>query len=613
MAAYIAMSITESSPDIASNSSVVTVVLYYYGNGVSWNSDKPYGEITIAGSTAGFRHNFTTSTGAQYLGEYSKRVTHNSSGGGSVSCSASFNTGVSIGTLTTSRSFTLSTIPRVSDLALSKTSISADGVDTVVATATKKNNSFTDILTVSLGSYSKTITSGTAFTIPKDWINAISGTSATADVTVTTKSGNTVIGTNTAKLTVSVPDTIVPAVNSVTVSEAITSTKSAFGVFVTDISKLNVSVSASGVYGSAIQSVKTVFDNTTYDGTSFQTSSISKSGTLNMVTTVTDSRGRSAIYTKEVTVYPYSAPKIISASSVSDGENTVVTATGAVSPVTVDSTAKNTKTLKISYKPSTETNFTNETTVEVSDWSFAVSKTFAIDSRTSTYDFKITLEDKISTAEPYYTTTGKPVISRYAGGDGVTLFEEATGKGFRVGNGQPATFTGDILIDDPELESLWNEVFGGGLTLNAFMKKMIRSIRRHIAWVNKTQVMTPSNTNDNLISFTGYGSEGSLLTIDENSITVGSGVSNISIVLAAQIGTPQVAESYSDINIYKNGTRIETIRTFVYSGTYGDLAFNAVYDAEEGDVFKFYYKSYKANAMRLDKFCLTAEVVKQTG
>lgn len=463
MAAYIAMSISESNISIANNTSTITVVLYYYGNGVSWNSGSPYGEITIAGSTYGFRHNFTTSTGAQYLGEYSKTVTHNSSGGGSVDCSAIFYTDThDAGTLRTSRTVTLSTIPRVSDLALSKTSISADGVDTVVATATKKNSSFTDTITVKLGDYTQDITSGTAFTIPKDWINAISGMSATADVTVTTKSGNTVIGTNTAKLTVSVPDTIVPAVGSVTVSEAITSTKSAFGVFVTDISKLNVSVSASGVYGSTIQSVKTIFDNVTYDGTSFQTSSISKSGTLNMVTTVTDSRGRSASYTKEVTVYPYSAPKIISASSVSNGTNTVVTVTGAVSSVTVGSIAKNTKTLKISYKSSTETEFTNETTVEVADWSFAVSKTFEIDSRTSTYDFKITLEDKISTADPYYTTTGKPVISRYAGGDGVTLFEEATGKGFRVGNGQPATFTGDILIDDPELESLWNEVFGGG-------------------------------------------------------------------------------------------------------------------------------------------------------
>lgn len=465
MAAYIAMSISESNINIANNTSVITVVLYYYGNGVSWNSGSPYGEITIAGSTYGFRHNFTTSTGAQYLGEYSKTVTHDSAGGGSVACSAAFWTDTdAAGTLRTSRTVTLTTIPRASDIALSKTSIAADGVDTVVVTATKKNSSFTDTLVVKLGDYTQDITSGTAFTIPKDWINAISGTSATADVTVTTKNGSTVVGTNTVKLTVNVPDTIVPAVNSVTVSEAITSTKSAFGVFVTDISKLNVSVSASGVHGSTIQSVKTVFDNVTYDGTSFQTSSISKSGTLNMVTTVTDSRGRSASYTKEVTVYQYSAPKIISASSVSDGENTVVTVTGAVSPVMVGSTAKNNKTLKISYKSSTEIEFANETTVEVADWSFAVSKTFEIDSRMSTYDFKISLEDKISTADPYYTTTGKPVISRYAGGDGVTLFEEATSKGFRVGNGQSATFTGDILIDDPELESLWNEVFGGGLT-----------------------------------------------------------------------------------------------------------------------------------------------------
>lgn len=462
MAAYISMSISESNINIANNTSTITVVLYYYGNGVSWNSGSPAGSITIGGTSKSFNHSFTTSTGAQYLGEYSKTVTHDSAGGGSVACSAVFYTDTdAAGTLRASRTVTLSTIPRASDLALSKTSISAGGVDTVVATATKKNSSFTDTLVVKLGDYTQDITSGTAFTIPDAWINAISGTSATADVTVTTKNGSTVVGTNTVKLTVNVPDTVIPAINSVTVSEAITSTKSAFGVFVTDISKLNVSVSASGVYSSTIQSVKTVFDNVTYDGSSFQTSSISKSGTLNMVTTVRDSRGRSTSYTKEVTVYPYSAPKIISASSVSNGTDTVVTVTGAVSSVTVGSTDKNTKTLKISYKSSTETEFANETTVDVSDWSFAVSKTFEIDSRTSTYDFKISLADKISTADPYYTTTGKPVISRYAGGDGVTLFEEATGKGFRVGNGQSATFTGDILIDDPELESLWNEVFGG--------------------------------------------------------------------------------------------------------------------------------------------------------
>lgn len=459
MAASISMSISETNVNIANNTSVIRVVLYYYGNGVSWNSSSPYGEITIAGSTYGFRHNFTTSTGAQYLGEYSKTITHNSDGGGSVACSAVFWTDTSsAGTLRTSKTVTLSTIPRVSDLALSKTSISADGVDTVTATATKKNSSFTDTLKVTLGDYSQTIESGSPFTIPLEWINAILGTSATADVTVTTKNGSTTVGTKTVKLTVNVPDTIVPVVSNVSVTEAITVTKNAFGVFVTDISKLNVSVSAAGVYGSTVQSVRSTFDGATYEGTSFQTSSITRSGELNIVTTVTDSRGRTGTYTKQITVYPYSAPRILNVSCVSHDAETIVTVSGVVSPVTVSGEAKNSKTLKIKYKSSEQSVYGNETTVTLSDWTFTVSKTFALDSRTTTYDFEVTLSDKISTPDPYYATTGKPVISRYAGGDGVTLFAEAEGKGFVVGNEQPATFTGDIFIEDAELEALLAEL-----------------------------------------------------------------------------------------------------------------------------------------------------------
>lgn len=467
MAAYIGMSISESSINAANNTSVVTVVLYYYGNGVSWNSNSPSGTITIGGTSKGFSHNFTKSTGAQYLGEYSKTVTHGGSGGGTVACSASFNTGTTAaGTLSASKTYTLSTIPRVSDLTLSKSSVSADGADTITATATKKNSSFTDTLTVTLGNCTQSVASGTAFAIPADWISEISGTSAVADVTVTTKSGSTTIGTKTAKLTVNVPETVVPAVSSVAVTEVVTAAQSAFGVFVTGISKLNMSISAAGVYGSTISSVKTVFDGAVYTGTSFQTSSLSRSGTLDAVVTVADSRGRTASYTKSVTVYPYSAPKIISASCASNGTSTTVTINGAVSPVTVNGSAKNSKALKIAYKTSSEEDYGNETTVEVSDWNFTVSKTFSIDSRTSTYDFRITLSDKISTPDAYYATTGKPVISRYAGGGGVTLFEEAEGEGFKVGGGKAsefegdATFDADVYFNDSELENLWAEVFG---------------------------------------------------------------------------------------------------------------------------------------------------------
>lgn len=471
MAARISMSISESSVNVANNTSVVTVKLYYYGNGVSWNSNGPSGSIVIDGTSYSFSHNFTTSSSAQLLATKSKTVTHNSNGAKTVSCSARFVTGVSLGTLTTSASKALTVIPRVSDLSVNKTSVPADGSTTVTATATKKSSGFTDTIAVKLGSYSKTVTSGTAFTIPIEWCNAISGTSAIATVTVTTKSGNTIIDTKYVNLTVTVPSTVVPSISGVSVAEAVSAVQSAFGngIYVSSLSKLNVNITAAGIYGSTISSIKTTFDGITYTGTEFQTAAISKAGTLIMSVTVTDSRGRMKTTTKNITVYGYSSPAITNVSCVSDSANTVVTIDGVVSPVTVKGVNKNTKTLKIKYKKSTASAYGSETTVTIpaASWTFSVSKTFAIDSRTITYDFEAKLTDKLSTAMAY-GTTGRPVISRHAGGDGVALFEESTGAGFKVGGGKPATFTGDILIDDPELEELWDSAFGGELISQDF-------------------------------------------------------------------------------------------------------------------------------------------------
>lgn len=459
MAARLSLVVSESNVSIPNNTSKVTAKLYYYGNGQSYNHNAPSGSITIDGSTYSFSHDFEKSTSAQLLATKSKTVTHNSNGTKTVSVSARFVTGVSLGTMTTSTSKKLTTIPRVSDLKVDKSSVPADGTTTVTATATKKSSSFTDTITVTLGSYSQTVTSGTAFTIPAEWINAISGTSATAKVTVTTKSGSTTIGTKSVNLTVTVPETVVPSISSVTVSEAVTAVQTAFGsgVYVSSLSKLNVDVTAAGVYGSTISSIKTTFDGITYTGTEFQTEAISKAGTLPMVVTVTDSRGRTATTTKNITVYGYSSPTITDISCVSSGENTIVTVSGVVSPVTVGSENKNTKTLTVKYKQSTDTDYGNETTVTIPEdsWTFSASHTFALDSRTETYDFQATLTDKISTVTEN-GTTGKPVISRKAGGTGVTFGAEAVEDGVVIANGW------DLLIDDPELEELYNSVFGAG-------------------------------------------------------------------------------------------------------------------------------------------------------
>lgn len=106
------MSISESGVNPQANTSVVTVNLYYSGNGLSWSHMSPSGAIVIDGTSYGFRHNFERSRGTQWLASASKTVGHNADGSRWVGCSAWFATGVSLGTLSTSGGKTLTKIAR---------------------------------------------------------------------------------------------------------------------------------------------------------------------------------------------------------------------------------------------------------------------------------------------------------------------------------------------------------------------------------------------------------------------------------------------------------------------------------------------------------------------
>ena len=186
--AKIALTVSESNVSTANNTSKVTAKLYYYGNGVSWSNYQEPGSITIDGTTYSFTDTFTTSTSAQLLATKSKTVKHNSDGSKTITVKGMFNGTHSsaVGKLTTSKTVTLTTIARKSSVSMSRTSIPADGATTMTVTATKKSSSFTDTIVVKLGSsYSKTVSSGVAFTIPATWCNAIGSTSTSATATVT--------------------------------------------------------------------------------------------------------------------------------------------------------------------------------------------------------------------------------------------------------------------------------------------------------------------------------------------------------------------------------------------------------------------------------------------
>lgn len=106
------ISIDESNVNVQNNTSVVTVNVYYSGNGVSWSHLRPHGQIRIDGTNYDFWHNFEKSRGTQWLGGASKTITHNEDGSKWIECAASFTTGVSLGTLYTSQGRTLTKIAR---------------------------------------------------------------------------------------------------------------------------------------------------------------------------------------------------------------------------------------------------------------------------------------------------------------------------------------------------------------------------------------------------------------------------------------------------------------------------------------------------------------------
>lgn len=427
MAARIELVLTESDVSIVNNTSKVTAKLYYYGNGVSYSGYQKTWKITIDGTTYSGTNTFTTSTSAQLLGTVSKTVTHNDNGAKTVSVSASFATGVSIGTLTTSKSLTLTTIPRVSDIEVDKTSLFA-GED-IIATATPKSSSFTDVITLSMGSHTATLTSGEAYTIPLNWLDAVpNAMKGTASVTVKTYNGSTLIGSKTVNVTVKVPASAVPSVDSIEITEGVSSVATNFGVFVKNLSQLLVETTATGIYGSTISSVKTTVDGITYAGAQFTSNIIRTAGSLTVTVNVTDSRGQTATGTATVTIEDYEKP-YVNIEVQQSGTTATLTITGKVYAIDATGTAKNTKSLLLQYKKVTDAGYTEET-LTVESWEFEITQNITID-ESVTYEFIATVSDKINSTSAV-TQTGIVVISRLAGGKGVTLFAEAEHEGFWV-------------------------------------------------------------------------------------------------------------------------------------------------------------------------------------
>lgn len=257
----------------------------------------------------------------QQLASGTTTVAHNEDGTKSFSFSASLWS--SGGTGNISGNFTLSKIPRKSDFYVKNESGSAIqsffAGDKLRIDINKKASSFTHTLSIKyLGReetlISKTTSSSITYTtsnkIMENYMQNLRSTPI--DFVLNTYDGNTRIGYVVKRLTLYVPSSAGPVINSVNVTEANQNKINIIGSspFYQLLSDLKVSTSASGKYGASIKNVNVSLGNYSKSGSNVILDNVNLKGDQNIKVTVQDSRGFSASTTKTINLSPYNLPNI---------------------------------------------------------------------------------------------------------------------------------------------------------------------------------------------------------------------------------------------------------------------------------------------------------------
>lgn len=446
MAVSLSVSITQNSQSVSNNSSNVTVkasVNYTYG---SFNRNKCWGFVRIDGKDYEFSTSFNwyqATSGSEQVFEKTVNVSHNSDGTKKLEVYAYFETGVSSGDIDESASKTLTTIPRTSSPKLSATSVYMGSEVTI--TTNRASTALTHDLAYSFAGESYiTFATGVGdsykWTTPDLASKIPNATSGSLTIRCITKSGSTSIGTKTLTMTLKVPTSVVPSVSGLTTTEATAGLAAQFGAFVKLKSKIKATITAAGAKGSTIKSYSSTFNGKTYTGATWTSAAVSSSGTLKIVVKVTDTRGRTASKTFNVTVLDYELPAVYALQAYrinadgtenQDGVHIAVRYKYGVTALG----NKNTARMVLEYKRSTETEWTTlltntalsaDTTAQITD------RAFSIDYQ---YNLRMVITDWFGDGPPYTTvlTSGEVILDIRSDGLGLGLFKTAEREGVDFG------------------------------------------------------------------------------------------------------------------------------------------------------------------------------------
>lgn len=431
--------------NIESNTSTISWTLKGAGSNSSYWYMAGGFKVVIDGSTV-----YSTSTdsriklyGNTTVASGSKVLSHNSDGTKSFSISVSGAIYTYAVNCNGSGTFTLDTIPRASSISVPTLTLGTPG--TIIIN--RASSSFTHTLTYNWGSTSGTIATKTSstsvsWTPPLSLANYIPNNSlGQGTIKCDTYNGSTLVGSKSVSFYGKAPD-IADTKPTVTlnIAEAVEDVKTKIGAYIKNLSKLAITVSASGKFNASIKSYSIKANGATYNDSSAITEPLNTAGDMTITATATDSRGYVGTTSISINVLDYSKPKInLFTAERSDASGTVSESGGSLKvnydvaySNIIGPNGSNTISTNIKYKKKDETDYTS---VQVTNLSGTKVLADAVDIN-YTYDVLLEVSDSFN------TTTVSTIIST-----AFTLLDfNSSGKGMAIGKVSEETDKVEIAI-----------------------------------------------------------------------------------------------------------------------------------------------------------------------
>lgn len=477
------ITVNQASQNIPGNYSTVNV--YVDINDTTGNGSWQYGATGWSSSVDGqgdggsFTYDFRN-YGSLRLLATSKNIGHNSDGTRSIGFSAycDGSNSSTIGSAGASGSMGLTTIPRASTVSWAGgTPNPPDIGSTQTLNTNRASTGFTHTVDWSYGTLTgnvgTNIGASVSWTIPTTLLTQIpNSTSGNGTFTTKTYSGATLIGTTTTGFTVRAADTVVPTWTSVGVSEADSNVSTKVGVYVQNASKLGWTITgAAGVSGSTITAQTfTAGGNTGVGASGSLTQVLTQSGTVPVIHSITDSRGRTKSQTTNINVLAYSPPifnsitvsRALSDGTLSPDNGTFLRVDVSAAAVSLlnGATQKNSLTFNVYTKLRTSSTWVLSRAYTPGGLSFngnfVVTGPFLVD---KAYDVRVEATDVLSTSTNLSVTAVAAVFMHWGPGLGVGKFWEQgaidTGPGGIYDNGVKVLNENDLSVTTALLDATY--------------------------------------------------------------------------------------------------------------------------------------------------------------